>query len=467
MSIFFLSTGYCHSDNDRLLELRKEYVEFRKNNSFEDIVVFLLDYIDTDEAKSDRELMLFAQINLANIMWIIGRFDNCYSILQNVERQIGQIDNNFLKSRFHHEYSQYYRIIGFYNLSLKQNRLAEYHILQVDENNLRVNWLRSVFLLRRIIFQELNQLDSALYYSYQVNSLTKQPSEDLFLFNFYIDSNEKDSIDKYFNLIRNSIKKQEVSQSTLFYRVKAISDYYMLNKNYDSALIYLDRQVEIAESVKRQNLLGSAYKQMAKYFKLKGDELEYLRYTKKMIDYNHEIEKSRTQSSSLTAETILRLSEEKISNINNSNRRILMVSLVAFLVMIAIIYWTNQKKINAVAIVEEKSRQLELEKNDLRGKVSGSIGDVIELAKQNDPGFLAKYQEVFTERFQKLERLEPPLTTEELKLCAMLSLNFSTKDIANFTFVQPKTIQMKKYRLRKKYELDSSVDLYEWITKQL
>jgi DNA-binding CsgD family transcriptional regulator len=51
----------------------------------------------------------------------------------------------------------------------------------------------------------------------------------------------------------------------------------------------------------------------------------------------------------------------------------------------------------------------------------------------------------------------------DLTFCAYLYLNFSSKDIAQYTFVTPRAVQIRKNRLRKKLNINSEEDIYLWI----
>lgn len=55
------------------------------------------------------------------------------------------------------------------------------------------------------------------------------------------------------------------------------------------------------------------------------------------------------------------------------------------------------------------------------------------------------------------------LTPAEQQLCALVFLNFSTKDIADINFHTIRTVLTKRSRLRKKMNLDPNVDLYEFL----
>jgi DNA-binding CsgD family transcriptional regulator len=44
----------------------------------------------------------------------------------------------------------------------------------------------------------------------------------------------------------------------------------------------------------------------------------------------------------------------------------------------------------------------------------------------------------------------------------MLKLRFSSKEIANYTFVQHKSVQQKKYRIRKRLNIPAETDIYDF-----
>jgi tetratricopeptide (TPR) repeat protein len=70
--------------------------------------------------------------------------------------------------------------------------------------------------------------------------------------------------------------------------------------------------------------------------------------------------------------------------------------------------------------------------------------------------FTQRFQEVHAGFYEKLLVSYPELTLNELKLCAFLRLNMSTKDIAELTGQQPLTINKARYRLRQKLTLSGS-----------
>ncbi len=65
--------------------------------------------------------------------------------------------------------------------------------------------------------------------------------------------------------------------------------------------------------------------------------------------------------------------------------------------------------------------------------------------------------------FKKIKAKHPELTANDLKLCAYLRLNLSSKEIAPLLNISVKSVEIKRYRLRKKMELPREVNLVDYI----
>jgi DNA-binding CsgD family transcriptional regulator len=62
-----------------------------------------------------------------------------------------------------------------------------------------------------------------------------------------------------------------------------------------------------------------------------------------------------------------------------------------------------------------------------------------------------------------LKQKHPSLTSGDLKLSIYLRLNLASKEIAPLLNISPRSVEIKRYRLRKKMNLDKKVELYEYL----
>ncbi|MDR2238139.1 MAG: hypothetical protein LBE92_18600 [Chryseobacterium sp.] len=108
-----------------------------------------------------------------------------------------------------------------------------------------------------------------------------------------------------------------------------------------------------------------------------------------------------------------------------------------------------------------KNKKPEPDLEDLSQKILVQ-DEIMALAKENSPRLLNKFRLVYPDFFGKITAIQPNLKNSELIFCIYLKLNFTTKEIATYTFVTPKAIQNRKNRLRKKLGISSEVDIYKW-----
>ncbi|WP_405294289.1 triple tyrosine motif-containing protein [Algibacter sp. Ld11] len=77
------------------------------------------------------------------------------------------------------------------------------------------------------------------------------------------------------------------------------------------------------------------------------------------------------------------------------------------------------------------------------------------------------FQEAFNNAdkdfLKKIKHLHPSLTANDLRLCAYLRLNLSSKEIAPLLNISARSVEVKRYRLRKKMELAHETSLTNYI----
>ena len=77
--------------------------------------------------------------------------------------------------------------------------------------------------------------------------------------------------------------------------------------------------------------------------------------------------------------------------------------------------------------------------------------------------FKEAFENVDQNFFKKIQQRHPNLTHNDLKLCAYLRLNLSSKEIAPLLNISVRSVEVKRYRLRKKMALGHDKGLVEHI----
>ena len=134
--------------------------------------------------------------------------------------------------------------------------------------------------------------------------------------------------------------------------------------------------------------------------------------------------------------------------------------------------------------IENKNRELGMATMNLvkRNELLNSIK--VELSKGNSPDefknvvklinsslnntsdwklFEEAFNNVDKDFMKKIKILHPSITPNDLRLCAYLRLNLSSKEIAPLLNISHKSVEVKRYRLRKKMGLDHGQSLSNYI----
>ncbi|MEO1012970.1 MAG: hypothetical protein AAFX53_16850, partial [Bacteroidota bacterium] len=77
--------------------------------------------------------------------------------------------------------------------------------------------------------------------------------------------------------------------------------------------------------------------------------------------------------------------------------------------------------------------------------------------------FKLRFTAVNEKFYKKLIGKYPRLTQSDQKICALIKLNFTSKDMARLLGISVESVHTTRYRLRKKMGLDRSVNLEEFI----
>jgi DNA-binding CsgD family transcriptional regulator len=73
------------------------------------------------------------------------------------------------------------------------------------------------------------------------------------------------------------------------------------------------------------------------------------------------------------------------------------------------------------------------------------------------------FEKVHHSFFDNLKKKFPDLSQSDLKLCALISLNLSSKDMAELMGISPESVKMARHRLRKKLDLATEENLADFV----
>jgi tetratricopeptide (TPR) repeat protein/DNA-binding CsgD family transcriptional regulator len=140
--------------------------------------------------------------------------------------------------------------------------------------------------------------------------------------------------------------------------------------------------------------------------------------------------------------------EKKLIEMELKNKKLALINKTKF------IFQQNQN----LSYILESTRDNNTPKHNIEAKIESLLVNF----KTNER-FEKQFEDVYPGFFNKLVKSSKRLTQGDLRLCAFLRLNQTTKEIAQMTGVSIRTIESQKYRLKKKLNMSDKDSLITFI----
>lgn len=274
-----------------------------------------------------------------------------------------------------------------------------------------------------------------------------------------------------------------------------LSEYYWQQKNFREALRLSERALAIGKKTVSWDIQMSAYSTLSQAQESLGDPVQALASYKRYASLNDSIQ-SEAAKSEITKLQLQydfdKLEKDRQQETEKARFRYVttIVVLSAFLllaiaIVIVIRLRSKQNELlrkNLAQDIEIKNKELTtnvmylIRKNELINSVAErllkvedklladdqkTIHDIIlDLQKEADNDtwreFELRFNQVHIDFYNKLRKLYPDLSPADEKLCALLRLNMSSKEIAAITQQSIKSVEVARARLRKKLNLTNT-----------
>lgn len=238
-------------------------------------------------------------------------------------------------------------------------------------------------------------------------------------------------------------KSMEIKPTHITEDKAMMMNYYVLGKVYKlkgehqmAALFYHNAMNASVISGTSLNLT-EVYNDLIGIYKIEGNTDSVLVYENKLKDMELNILQSKYNS----------LQKVVIKGDQKKTPFIWIIIIVGSLSLIIFFLW----------------RKLAKKKQAAESVSNEAYNTLMQLLKDNDPGFYFAFEQVFPDFSEKLLAINSSLAKSEIEFCFLLKLKLTTKEIAKFTFIEPRTVQNKKYRIRKRLDIPSSADIYAWL----
>lgn len=343
--------------------------------------------------------------------------------------------------------------------------------------------------------ENLGYIYANLAENYRINEVRQDSIEYYYQKSFFFfDQISANNIHKgkhlafaYVNLGTFNLKAEKFSSAQMFFEsalllsrdyeldfitIEALSglgtvNYY--NLNYKKAKLDFYDALIIAKNKNRVFYKNDLYYNLSSaYNKLnQKDSSDY--YKERYIILNDSLLKSNKESIAYSLK--LFLAEKEIAKTNQLF--LIIIGIVTTLILIVIVFRVlnkYQKRLkrlkNEVKIIDKQIKTKEhsvkivlSQKKDLEEE----INELINMATTGNPSFFIKFEKTHSVYIEKIIKIQPNILLSELRFCALIKLGFSTAEIATYSKSSIRSVESRRYRLRKKLYLSADVDLNEWL----
>ncbi|WP_346084836.1 tetratricopeptide repeat protein [Sphingobacterium ginsenosidimutans] len=424
---------------------------------------------DTGIAKAH----FFAADALVNI----GLFKEGFKHLKSIESTEYYNENVLMQTEIH-----WVRGRTYLKLGLPQQAIREFYLqlactkhLENKMHQKRTNLNTYANLITA--FDQLEQLDSMQKYcQFQLEYLSDFDKKEekymyLGLYNalgdLYTRKRDFGKAEYYLNQSLELIEKFNIS---IFYNTYTFLGNLEEKKlKPEKALYYYEKGLANAKDVGNREEIRNDYKFLADYCRTyKLGENKAKEYELAFVLLNDSLEDENRKIIDVVLNQVLNEKDKESEAKVSKSVRISIFTLLLLLVAISFFVWRSKHNRKVLLQKEDALQETETVNRELTEQIGeNKFNNLIELAKSNNPEFLTLFTELYPQFIEALKSRDSNLRSTELEFCAMAFLNFSTKNIAEYTFVTIRAVQVRKNRLRKKFDIPSDADFNNWMRNQI
>ncbi|ROS17605.1 hypothetical protein [Chryseobacterium sp. BIGb0232] len=444
---------FSHQRFDSILLKKTE--SLRIQGDYENLVRLNKDYLNLAEEKNYKEGIILCYINISNISATIGNYKRGLSYLSLAEKELKKINNPVLKARLYQEHGQLNGVIGLYKSALDLNAKGLYYLKNITDKEKRKFYLYRLYANRADFLYKANKADSAYIYLQKGKRIDGQGVllNTLLAKHHLMYTKRKDSALIYLQKASDKIVNTGKVNVQSGFVYLTYGDYYFALEDYKMALEYYTKALDYYSKTNRMYNIPGVYESIAKTYKMLNDPQKEEEAMQKYTDEKTELENIQNEAINISIDHMLNDKEEESNGFQQKIYLYIGFIVILLLVVFILLYKHNRA-------LRQKKNQFKSEALSLKNRINDSFDELVVLVKKNDSTFLTRFQEVYPEFCPKLLEINSRLGASELAFCAMIKLNFTSKEIAEYTFIQHKSVQQKKHRLRKKLNVPTEQELF-------
>lgn len=239
-------------------------------------------------------------------------------------------------------------------------------------------------------------------------------------------------------------------------------------KNFKKAAVFYEESLAKKRAAGSRIGMKDSYRGLADFYRTTNlDKTKADHYEMAFSRLNDSLENENREVVDMVLNQILKLKDQESDTKVSKSVTISLGALISLVVVITFFVWRSRHNRKILGQKEDALQETENINKELTEQIGeNKFKNLNDLAKSNNPEFLTLFIELYPQFIQALKSLDSNLRSSELEFCAMAFLNFSTKNIAEYTFVTIRAVQVRKNRLRKKFNIASDEDFNSWMREK-
>lgn len=445
------------STPDELDSISEIYV---KAGKFDEIININKKALAQYQKQNNKDGIIVATTNIAHLLNILSRHKESLKYLEKIENEVEETEKPRLKSRYYSGRGVNYSLLGMYESSNEYLNKALRYAKKGSNKEKKNKNLFLCYSWKLINFKELKIPDSIKAMEKKCLAISPNPFVYAGIAERFLDEKKHlDSVEYYLQKASDITDKFPIyDKGVVLFNYGKL---YTLKKDHEKALKYYFQALSIFEKTKTLNETRLTYDLISKTYTALNDTEKSNEYLKKYTVLNDSIVSEERKAVNIPIKNIV---EEKDEQKKDEKFKLYIIIIFAILASIFTFYLIRRNNLKnhrqKDKIIDEKQQEAE----QLKKRVNPVIfNEVKELAKNADPFFLTRFKEAYPDFYNNLISQYPTLTSNELKFCALLSLNLSNKEISNYENLSIRTVETRRYRLRKKLNFASDTEFNKWI----
>ena len=447
---------------DSLLELSYQgYAQMDLNSSltYAQKVLSLSKEIDYSKGKAK------GNFYIAQVLGSLGEYEKTIEYLQLAEDEPYVANDLILISEICRVKGRTYGSLQLYDLSVREFQKGLRYINRIKTPFERQYLTSLAYENLSHIYSLQNITDSVLHYLNKNEQLLNSMEEkQVFrsLINLYAQLGRAHASRKEYDLatecFAEALKLSEVNNYP-YTSCVYLQWGNMMNKQGlpDSAIVKYRAGLNNLKQTKLRSELPDIYAALRDIYILKGNSDSALVYQQKKTAIESELAEVNHRALDKAVQILLK--EEKGNQTFQLNRaRSTALAIIALIGLLAFGVWLHwRKRYQRAAKKEQELLEAMKESRD------SMMDELVELVRKNDSSFLPRFMELFPRFTQHIYQRHPDLSQSSFLFCAYIFLHFSSKEIAECMYIEHKSVQTRKNRLRKQMELPRNTDLYQYM----